>query len=276
MGKEHQEVFSSGGIMRYIRFFRENIKISFMSTMIYRVNFLLMLIQSIINTTASVLCIEFIYRAVNQIGTWKKEEMLILICTALIVNQLYRAFILPNHQKFARSVNEGSFDRMLLKPYSIIYQMNFGNVDFSSFISIAAPAIVIINVLTRYNIGVSIIKLIIYVVLVIMACLILSSMMMILFSLAFKYFNVGNVISIYYLVMSMAEKPRDIYSSATIEMPFIYIIPIIPLAGIPAEFLLNKAEVLNVIIMIAVALQFSIFSFFIVKRAIRLYSSASS
>ena len=85
-----------------------------MSAAMYRVNFWLMLIQSFINTAMSILCIEFIYGSVDSIAGWAKGEMLILLCTAMIVNQLFRGIIHWNQNRFISGIGNGGLDKMLL------------------------------------------------------------------------------------------------------------------------------------------------------------------
>lgn len=112
--------------MRYIKIFFEQCKMSLMSASIFRANFILMLIQSIINSLLSVVCVEFIYGSVDSIVGWNKDEMIVLICTSLVVNQLYRGLINPNQMRFLTSVSNGSFDKILLRPISTCFQINTG------------------------------------------------------------------------------------------------------------------------------------------------------
>ena len=67
-----------------------------MSIAIFRANFILMVIESILNSAIGILCVEFIYGRVQDIVGWSKFEMLILYCTAMIVNQLFRGIVRPN------------------------------------------------------------------------------------------------------------------------------------------------------------------------------------
>ena len=76
--------------MREVRIFFMQAKLSLMTASIFRANFILMLIQSIINTLLHVACMDFIYGSVEEIGGWEQEEMLVLICTSMVINQLFR------------------------------------------------------------------------------------------------------------------------------------------------------------------------------------------
>ena len=59
--------------MRYLRIFIEQCKMSVMSAAIYRANFWLMVIQSIVNSLMGILVVEFIYGSVDSIAGWNKH-----------------------------------------------------------------------------------------------------------------------------------------------------------------------------------------------------------
>ena len=87
-------------LRQLLRIFLEQCKMSLMAASIFRANFILMLFQSILNSLMSVFCVEFIYGSVETIAGWNRDEMIILICTSLVVNQLYRGLVHPNQMRF--------------------------------------------------------------------------------------------------------------------------------------------------------------------------------
>ena len=163
--------------MREVRIFFMQAKLSLMAASIFRANFILMLIQSIINTLLHVACMDFIYGSVEEIGGWNREEMLVLICTSMVINQLFRAFVNGNQMRFVEGVADGSFDHMLLRPIGILFQMNTGKVDFSSLMSALCPAIILTVNLGWLDRAISFWSFILYLFLCIMGLAILSAFM---------------------------------------------------------------------------------------------------
>ncbi len=109
--------------MKYLKLFYTQCKLSIMSATMYRANFWLMLIQSIINSLMTLLSVEFIYGSVDSIAGWSKDEMIVLICTSLIVNH-YDRVIHFNQNRFVSGVGSGGFDKMLLRPINLLFQVN--------------------------------------------------------------------------------------------------------------------------------------------------------
>lgn len=262
--------------MYYLRIFKEQIKLSFMSLAIYRINFILMLLQSIINSILGILCVEFIFLHVDSIAGWSKNEMIILYCTSMVVNQLYRGLINPNHMRFIESILSGSFDRMLVKPVSVIFQINTGGIDYSSFLSLIAPITVLVIKISSLDIHITGLNIILFLLFLLNAIILLTSFMMLIYSPVFKYVKVNGLTDIYFILMSMSEKPKEIFPYKGFIYAFIFLIPSIPLAYVPASVLLNKATMPEMITAVISGLMFLLLSIAAIKIGISKYSSASS
>ena len=261
--------------MRYIKIYVEQCKLSVMSAAMYRANFWLMLIQSFINTAMGILCIEFIYGSVDSIAGWGKGEMLILICTAMVVNQLFRNLIHWNQNRFVRAIGSGGLDKMLLRPISLIFQANTGRVDISGIISITAPAVVLIYQIFAAGININAVDLGLYILFLLNGVLILSSFMLLLYSSAFIFIHVDGLDNIYYILMDIAEKPEEMFSR-NIYYGFLFLIPAMPIANAPVSILLGKGNWFLMLVNIGIGLLFAAASYAALQLGLRRYTSASS
>lgn len=242
--------------MREVRIFFMQAKLSLMTASIFRANFILMLIQSIINTVLHVACMNFIYGSVEEIGGWKREEMLVLICTSMVINQLFRAFVNGNQMRFMEGVADGSFDHMLLRPIGILFQMNAGKVDFSSLMSALCPAIILAVNLGRLDRIVSFWSFILYLLLCLMGLAILSTFMVCLYSLAFRFIRVSGLNNIYYILMNISEKPQELFPQRFLSGCFLFAVPAIPIANLPVRVMLGRTGPEGVLIQMAVCALF--------------------
>jgi len=246
-----------------------------MSAAIYRANFWLMVIQSIVNSLMGILVVEFIYGSVDSIAGWNKHEMIILICTSQIVNQLFRGIIHWNQNRFISSVGDGSFDRMLLRPMSVIFQANTGRVDFTCPISALCPLIVLIIQVNALGVNVGGLSIILYILFVINGVIVLSSFMLLLYSSAFIFIKVGGLTNLYYLVMDIADRPREMFSREFM-FGFIFLVPAIPLANAPASMLLGKGDLTLMLVYLSAGLLFSTAAYTAMRLGLKRYTSASS
>ncbi|NLM98243.1 MAG: hypothetical protein GX175_11670, partial [Halanaerobiaceae bacterium] len=94
--------------------------------------------------------------------------------------------------------------------------------------------------------------------------------------LAFKYIRVYGLTGIYFILMSISEKPKEIFSYKEVMYAFVFLIPSVPLANVPASLLLNKGNIPDMIAAAVSGMLFFLVSAAAIKRGIRKYSSASS
>jgi len=262
-------------MIKYIRLFAVQCKLSVMSAAIYRANFWLMILQSIINSLMGILVVRFIYGSVDSIAGWNVHEMIILICTSQIVNQFYRGIIHWNQNRFIASVGDGSFDRMLLRPLSVMFQANTGSVDFTCPISALCPLIILITQISALGVDVTGPGVLLYIFFVINGVVVLSSFMILLYSFAFRFVKVDGLSNIYYLMMDIADRPREMFSREFMY-GFIFLIPAIPLANAPAAALLGKADLRLMLMTLGVGVLFTFAANIAIKKGLKRYTSASS
>jgi ABC-2 type transport system permease protein len=222
-----------------------------------------------------ILCIEFIYGSVDSIAGWNRYEMVILICTSQVVNQLYRNIVHWNQNRFIGSVGSGSFDRMLLRPISVVFQANTGGVSLAGLVSALGPLAVLIFRASALDIEIHAGQIVLFIIFVFNGVLVLSSFMLLLYSSSFIFIKVDGITNIYYLVMDIADKPKEIFAK-DIMYGFIFFIPAIPLANAPASILLGRADAAMLFAYGAAGILFASLSYLAMRLGLRRYASASS
>ena len=73
-----------------------------------------------------------------------------------------------------------------------------------------------------------------------------------------------------------SEKPKEIFSYKKVMYAFVFLIPSVPLANVPASLLLNKGNTPGMIAAAVSGMLFFFISAVAIKKGIRKYSSASS
>ncbi|WP_407384121.1 ABC transporter permease [Ruminococcus sp.] len=262
--------------MKYLRLFLEQSKISIMSVAAYRANFVLMIIQSVVNAVLSIISVKYIYNYVDKIADWSYGEMMILIGTSMLVNQLFRAFILPNLNQFVADIGNGNFDAILLKPVSLLFMIFFGRIDLSSLVSIIAPTAIVVIFARSATINLTIVELLMYIVLVVCSVIILSAFMLIIHSVAFFYIKVDGLMNVYYMIMAISEKPKDIIPTKILRNFFTWIFPAVPLACLPVSIILHKILYRYFLVEAVIALIMLLCAKALTYMGVKKYSSASS
>ena len=115
-----------------------------------------------------------------------------------------------------------------------------------------------------------------YLLLVINGVAVISSFMMLLYSSAFVFIKADGLSNLYFCMMSVSEKPREILGHKNVILGFLFLIPTIPLANAPAGILLGKEGVWFMLMNIGAGAVFFFASRLAVRLGMRRYCSASS
>jgi ABC-2 type transport system permease protein len=228
-----------------------------------------------INSLMTILGVEFIYGSVESIAGWSKQEMMILICTSLIVNQLFRGMIHFNQNRFVNGVGTGGFDKLLLRPLNLLFQVNTGQMHIASLLSILAPVVILFMQLHTLEAQISVARVGLYLLFIFNGVLILASFMLLLYTLAFVFIKVDGINNVYYLMMDIANKPQEMFGKEFLY-GFLFIIPAIPLANAPASVLLGRSNGVQLAIYLGIGLVFFSLSAVAMNKGRKRYTSASS
>lgn len=230
--------------------------------MIYRMNFVMMLLQNMLHSFSVIISIDLLFRFITDIAGLSRDEVIVVVCTSLVVNGLYRGFFRPNLLDFNQSIRLGSFDFKLLKPISMTFQITVGKYEFYSLCSIILPLCYIYVNLRATN--VSFMNYLVYLILVVGGTILFSLFMTIVFSLSLYFVNIQKLDETYYAFMSILEKPKEIYPKGM--QVLLYLIPLIPIANTPARYLFHKSTLFDILVLVILVL----FFFFLYKLIFRI------
>ena len=264
--------------MKYFKIFAMHCKLALMSSAIYRANFILGFIQGTINSLLGVICIDFIYGSVESIAGWNKQEMIILVCTAnIVIFGLFCTYIRPNQDKFLRGISKGDFDRMIIKPLNLLFQINIGPADIISNIMFCGVQIIIIIIqIGELGTQIGIIQILLYILFILNGVLIFAAFQLLLYSLAFVYIRIEGLENIFYNIIDIADRPKEIFSNKYVKNIFIFVIPVIPIANAPAAVLVRKSSLFEMLCYLGASIILSVLAVIALRLGMRRYNSASS
>jgi len=263
-------------MIKYFKLFGMHFKLAVMSAAIYRINFMLMVIQNILNAMLGIIAMELIYGQVDSIAGWNKHEMIILVCTSQIVGYIFWSVIYPNQDRFLNGIINGGFDRMILKPLNLMFQINTGSIDTSCLFSISALVVVLVLQIGHLGAQVGIIQILLYIIFVINGVMVMTAFRMLIHSLAFMFIRVGGLDNICGMVEGVSSKPKEIFSNKYVRNLFVFILPAIPMINAPAAVLLQKSTVFEMMCYLGVGIIFSSLAIITLRLGMKKYNSASS
>ena len=97
-------------IRQYRRVFATFFRNSFMRELAFRGNFFITLITRGFWFSVQVVMFDLIYRNVNRINDWSREEYFGFMATGMLVNAIVEAFFMPNCARFSELIRTGDLD----------------------------------------------------------------------------------------------------------------------------------------------------------------------
>ncbi len=110
---------------KYFEIYKQFISSCFAESTSYRLNFWLLIIMDIILYLIAFFTVDFIYDHLGTIGQWNRDNFLFFISFILCVNHLHMTFVSENFWEFSFHLRNGTFDFILLKPISPIFNVFF-------------------------------------------------------------------------------------------------------------------------------------------------------
>jgi len=119
---------------KYLSIYLNIFKMSFMSEMTHKGNFLTWIAVHSISLLTLIIFFKLVYTNVAQINGWSQYQSLLVLGTGTLITGLGSLTFFPFMYGFSREIQKGEFDFKLAKPLNILFQSAFRWVDIEDLI----------------------------------------------------------------------------------------------------------------------------------------------
>jgi ABC-type uncharacterized transport system permease subunit len=172
-------------LARYARIWLAQIRYSTVRELMFKSNFLLWIVVDLAWFGLSLAFIQFLYLQVDTIATWTKWEMILLVATNNLVQQIFQTFLMINCTNLPELVRSGKLDFFLAQPASPQFLVSTRKFEPGSVVSCAFAMVVCIVAIVHLPTPLSWLGLALYPALVMLGVLIHYALMLMLMSLSF-------------------------------------------------------------------------------------------
>src|SRR5205809_3161460 len=127
--------FRASSVARYLRVYAALWKNSVTREMIFKSDFLLLIIVELLWFGLQLSFIGVLYLHTDHIGSWTKWQVVMLIGASSFIQQLYQAFFLINCTNLSELVRTGKLDFLLLLPVNTRFVVSLRQVDLGAFVN---------------------------------------------------------------------------------------------------------------------------------------------
>jgi len=269
-------------VRKYRRVFSTFFRNSLLRELMFRSNFLITLFTRGFWFCVQIVMFDLIFRNVNRINDWSREEYFGFMATGMLINAIVEAFFMPNCARFSELIRTGDLDFALLKPIDTQFLVSLEKMELAMFSQIAfAGGLLIYSVSSAHHL-VTLSEIVIYSLLIVAAVTFFYSLMIGLAATSIFFGRNQGLLDFWFYVTIFARYPSSIYSgSPTAEVfrfLFSYVLPILLVVTVPSRVLLGKAlepSWLSLMTIVSAAFTFAV-SRTIFHWSLRHYRSAST
>lgn len=262
-------------MLRYLHIWLAQMRYSLAREMQFKANFILWIIVEFCWFALQLTFIGVLYFNVREIAGWSSWQMVLLISTSHLVQQLFQSFVMINCMNLPELIRTGKLDFFLAQPVSTRFLVSTRAFEPGSIVNCVMAVIVCIYAATKIPIPFSVFNIAIYIMLLVIGVLIHYSLMMFLMTFSFWMTRAQGFVHAYYNLFNLARLPREAFSGVT-KFVFTWAIPMLLVANVPARTLLGEFswEKISYMLIVTVVVFFASSRFF--EFGLRRYTSASS
>jgi len=262
-------------LVQYARIWLAQIRYTIMRELMFKMNFILWIIVDLCWFGLQLSFIQFLYLQVDTVAGWGKWEMILLVTTNMLVQQIFQMFLMTNLTKLPELIRTGKLDFFLAQPASAQFLVSTRFFELGSVINTLVAAIVCFIAIAHLPVSISAVGLLMFPCLIVFGVLIHYAMLLMLMSLAFWMTRAQGFINAYYSVFQIARLPREAFHGPALIF-FTWAVPLLLIANVPARTLIDGLDGRDLAVMAGVTAVLVALSTAVFQAGLRRYGSASS
>jgi ABC-2 type transport system permease protein len=261
--------------MNFFRLFREFLKVSIMTELAYRANFVVQLFQSLLQLATALGGLAVIFSFTNNLGGWRPNEVLALLGVYFLLGGVIGLVIQPGMEQLIESVRDGTLDFILTKPEDAQILVSARRVEIWKFIDIFLGIGVLTYALIQLNEQLTGWQIAAFAVMLLAGAAIIYSFWLILATLSFWFVRVENILEIFQSMYAAGRWPISLYPG-WLRFLLTFIVPVAFATTVPAEALTGRLSLQTLVGAGILAVLMLIVSRVFWKIGLKRYSGASA
>jgi ABC-2 type transport system permease protein len=225
--------------MNFFRLFREFLRVSIMTELAYRANFVVQLFQSLLQLATALGGLVVIFTFTNNLGGWRPNEVLALLGVYFLLGGVIGLVIQPGMEQLIESVRDGTLDFILTKPEDAQVLVSARRIEIWKFIDVFLGIGVLTYALIQLNEQLTGWQIAAFAVMLLAGTTIIYSFWLILATLSFWFVRVENILEIFQSMYAAGRWPISLYPG-WLRFLLTFIVPVAFATTVPAEALTGR------------------------------------
>ncbi len=264
------------GLKHYLSLYAALWRNSVIRELGFKANFLMWIVVEALWFVLQLSFIGVLYLHTESIGTWTKWQVVALVGTSHLIQQLFTAIFLTNLTALSEHIRTGKLDFMLLLPVNTRFLISFRQVDLGGFVNAVGALCVIGYALHRLHYTPGVAQFLGFILLVLIGILIHYSLMLMLSASSFWTVRAQGIVWGYYNLFNIARLPDEAFRGA-FKAFFTFALPMLLVSNVPVKLLVDKlGSPFEMLLLVSLAALIFTASELLWRTALKRYTSASS
>jgi len=260
---------------RYLRIYAALWKNSVTRETMFKGNFLLWIVVELLWFGLQLSFIGVLYLHTENIGSWTKWQVVLLIGASHFIQQMFQAFFLVHCTNLSELVRTGKLDFLLLLPINTRFVVSLRQVDLGAFVNAASALGVMAYAAKQLHFVPSILQALGFLGLAVAGVAIHYSLMFLLATISFWTVRAQGIVWGYYNLFNIARMPDEAFRGV-FRAVFTFVLPMLLVSNVPVRLLVDKFTGASAVLLILMALACAVISEWGWRASLRRYTSASS
>jgi ABC-2 type transport system permease protein len=261
--------------VRYLRLLGVELRLSLVTSMQYRWNFVVDGFMSLIWTSLGLIPLVIAFHARPSMGGWNVYEALVVVAWFTLLKGVLDGAVNPSLLQVVDQIRQGTLDFVLLKPADAQFLVSTSRFEmwkaFDAVAALALFAIAFHGLGRAPTVG----AVTLATVMLMSATMVLYSVVILVIAAAFWVVRLDNLAYLFSSIFDFARWPVSIFKGGW-RLVFTFVIPLAVLTTYPAQALLGTLSAETAALSVGGAVGFSLLARAVWKRALGKYTSASS
>lgn len=264
------------GLRQYGAVYAMLVRNSLVREMTFKVNFLLWIVVELLWFALQLSFISVLYLHTESIAGWSKWQVVLLIGTSHLIQQLFQAFFLINCTNLSELVRTGKLDFLLLLPVNPRFIVSVRQLDLGAFINAGTAVAVMIFAARQLELAPSFLQVAGFALLCGVGVTIHYSLMFLLATISFWTVQAQGIVWVYYNLFNIARLP-DAAFKGFFRVVFTFAVPMLLVSNVPAKWLASRlGSPMEMVLLVGMAAACFLVSELAWRFSLRRYTSASS
>jgi ABC-2 type transport system permease protein len=262
-------------VRRYAGLFRAQLSISALTAMQYRADFVVRGLIAILWMGVTLVPLLVVFGVRRTVAGWSFPESLVVVGWFTLLHAVLEGAVSPSLTAVVEHVRHGTLDFILLKPADAQFLVSTAKIEPWHVVDVAGALAIFTYAFAKLGRAPHPLEILAGLAFLALAIVILYSFWILVVSASFWVVKVDNLSYLFGSLFDAARWPITIFRGA-LRIIFTFVFPIALLTTYPALALLGRLEARTAAAALAGGLVFAAVARWVWRRALAMYTSASS